>query len=236
MEEIKFSEIYDLSVLTYTGMPVHPAEKMKGTKVVLSEVKMPLNLPSRLKFAPGWPVVYSISMSTHCGTHLDSTLHSNKDGITVDKLPLRKFMGKGVVLDMRKKGPSEAITADDLRTASPQIEEGDVVIINTGWHKKWGDTEEFLNEHPGLDESAALFLVEKKAKMVGVDSICPEVGSEKSHWPHPLHRVLLIENEIPLLEVLGGDIDKVTGKRCHIVAFPVNMQTDAAPVRVIALV
>ena len=236
MDEIKFEEVYDLSVLTYTGMPVHPAEKMRGTKVTLSLITAPLHLPGRKKYAPGWPVVYNIDMSSHCGTHVDSTLHANKNGVTINELPLKKFMGKGVVLDMRRKGRSEAMTAEDLRAAEPKIQEGDVVILNTGWHKKWGDTEEYLSEHPGLDEGAAMFLVEKKVKMVGMDTICPEVGPEKSHWPHPLHRIMLIENEIPLIEVLGGDIDKVTGKRCYIMAFPVNMATDAAPARVIALV
>ena len=53
--------------------------------------------------------------------------------------------------------------------------------------------------------------------------------------PHPLHRVCLIENEIPLIENLGGDIDDVTGKRCYVMAFPVKLMADASIARVVAL-
>jgi kynurenine formamidase len=79
------------------------------------------------------------------------------------------------------------------------------------------------------------FFLEKKIKMVGMDTMCVEVCDERSHWPHPLHRICLIENEIPLIENLGGDIDQVSGKRCFIMAFPVKLMADAGIARVVAL-
>lgn len=236
MQKINFSEIYDLSVLVTSHMVRHPAIAKSGGHTILSMINSPEDSPPRPKQAVGWPVCFNIEMSSHDGTHVDAPLHANKDGKTIDELPLDTFMGTGVVLDMRNKGPSEGITPEDLKNATPAINEGDIVIVNTGWHEKWGETEEYLDEHPGLTEEAVYYLVEKKVKMVGMDTICPEVGSEESHWPHPVHRVFLIENEIPLIEVLGGDINKVTGKRCFIVAFPIKMTADAAPARVLAFV
>ena len=54
------------------------------------------------------------------------------------------------------------IKAEDLEKARPEIEEGDIVIINTGWHKKWG-TPEYNTEHAGFDgESVGPFLLKKK--------------------------------------------------------------------------
>ncbi len=41
---------------------------------------------------------------------------------------------------IRHKGPSEAITSEDIEHPSPEIQEGDIVVLNTGWHEKWGDT------------------------------------------------------------------------------------------------
>ena len=78
-------------------------------------------------------------------------------------------------------------------------------------------------------------MLEKKIKMIGMDTICVEPGSEQDHWDHPLHRVCLIENEILLIENLGGQIDEVTGKRCYIMALPIKLKADSGPARVIAL-
>jgi len=115
------------------------------------------------------------------------------------------------------------------------IEEGDIVIINTGSHKTYG-TEAYVTEHPGLDgESVGPYLVKKKVKMLGTDTVCPEPGAELSHWSHPLHRICLIENEIPLIEHLGGDIDEVSGNRCYIIALPLKLMADSGNARVIAL-
>jgi kynurenine formamidase len=144
-------------------------------------------------------------------------------------------MGPGVVLDFRHANDRAPITGEDLEKAQPRIEEGDILIINTGRHKRFG-TMEYGTLHPGLDGVAVeTFLLEKKIKMIGMDTICVEPGSEQDHWDHPLHRVCLIENEILLIENLGGEIDEVTGKRCYIMALPVRLKADSGPARVIAL-
>ncbi|MBW2341755.1 MAG: cyclase family protein [Deltaproteobacteria bacterium] len=234
MTEIKFGKVYDLSMLTYTNMVMHPANAKIGERARLTLINSPRHVPQRPNQAIEWPVIFHIEMPSHTGTHIDSPLHVKKNGKSIDELPIEKFMGEGVVLDMRHKGPSEAITPKDLENSKPEIHEGDIVIINTGWHEKWSDTAEYLEEHPGLNEDSGYYLLEKKVKMIGTDTMCPEVGSEESHWQHPLHRLCLIENEVPLLEILGGEINEVTGKRCYIVAVPIKMTTDAAPTRVLA--
>jgi kynurenine formamidase len=235
MPEIRFKKVYDLSILTYTNMVMHPASTKIGERVRLTPINKGRHLPQRPRQEIDWPVSFHIEMPSHAGTHVDSPLHVKKNGKSIDELPIEAFMGEGVVLDMRQKRPSEAITPEDIENSRPEIQEGDIVILNTGWHEKWGDTAEYLNEHPGLNEDSAYYLVEKKrVKMIGTDTICPEPSSEESHWQHPLHRVCLIENEVPLLEILGGEINEVTGKRCFIIAVPIKMTTDAAPTRVLA--
>ena len=53
----------------------------------------------------------------------------------VDKTDLViKFFGTGVVVAI-PKGKFEMITADDLAKATPAVQPGDILIINTGWHK-----------------------------------------------------------------------------------------------------
>ena len=72
-------------------------------------------------------------------------------------------MGKGVVLDFRHL-PTVAITGEDLEKAQPKIEEGDILVINTGRHTRFG-TKESGTVHPGLDGVAVEeFLLEKKIR------------------------------------------------------------------------
>jgi len=36
----------------------------------------------------------------------------------------------------------EVITPEDLENARPKIEKGDIVIIHSGWHEKYSDSDE----------------------------------------------------------------------------------------------
>ena len=40
-----------------------------------------------------------LTMYSHTGTHMDAPAHVRKDGITLDKLPADKFVGKALVID-----------------------------------------------------------------------------------------------------------------------------------------
>jgi arylformamidase len=237
--EIKFEKVYDLSILVYNDMPLHLAEEAAGmhAKVLMHGFAVHLPRMAGPKGGPefGWPIFHDLELTTHTGTHVDGTWHFNKRGKRIDEFSIDTFVGKGVVLDFRHLDGPVPIKAEDLEKARPEIEEGDIVIINTGWHKKWG-TPEYKTEHAGFDgESVGPFLLKKKVKMLGADTICVEPGSEHAHWPHTLHRICLIENEILLIENLGGDIDEITGKRCYIIALPIKLMADAGIARVIAL-
>ena len=238
MNEIKFERIYDLSVLVYSDMQLHPAEEAAGAQARVEQHDFPDDLPSMCGGGrgpePGWPIYHDLELTTHTGTHVDATWHFNKRGKRIDEYPIDAFVGKGVVLDFRHLEDCAPIKAEDLEKAEPEVNEGDILIINTGRHKQFG-TPEYSTKHPGLDgNSVEEFLLKKKIKMIGMDTICVEPGSEQSHWDHPLHRVCLIENEILLIENLGGEIDAVTGKRCYIIALPLKLKADGGPAKVIA--
>ena len=228
-----------MSILLYSGMQMHPAEDAVGARSRVLTQGFPLHLP-RMQGPkggpePGWPIFHNLELTSHTGTHIDAPWHFNKQGKRMDQLPIDLFMGKGVVLDFRRLEDCASIKAEDLERAKPEIESGDILIINTGRHKQYG-APEYATKHPGLDgDSVEPFLVKKKIKMIGMDTICVEPGAEFDHWPHALHRVCLIQNEIPLIENLGGEIDEVTGKRCWIMAFPLKLVADASIARVVAL-
>lgn len=174
------------------------------------------------------------SFHTHSGTHMDAPRHFCKTCYTIEEIPLDRLVGPGVILDMPKKELGE-ITDTDLEGATPKVSEGDIVIINTGWHKNWRNTE-YATRFPGIVKEGARWLVERSVKMVGIDWICidhpKQTDMGDGTWAS--HKIVL-GNNIPVIENLGGDIDKLTGKRVTIIALPVKVRNgDGFPIRVVA--
>jgi len=198
-----------------------------------------------------------VRLSLHVGTHIDSPAHLGYK-MTVDEIPLETLCGTGVVLDL-KRDAWGGITAEDLASASPRIERGDRVILNTHYHDYFDDPQKYMLTYPGLDKSGVDWLVEKGVSWVGSDTPSPDhtfsISKEKRvHRPDvytqevlaqidparfiPMycHRTLLRHN-IMMIEQLGGDIDKVTGQRVTLIALPIKYKrAEASQVRVIAIV
>jgi len=205
----------------------------------------------------------------HTGTHADAPVHVEEDYPYIDQIPIEKYIGKGVVVDI-PKSKWGVIMPEDLEKAQPAIEQNDIVIIHTGWHKFYTDSVKYFVYSPGLYKDAGEWLVKKKVKAVGVDQqaldhplatriaqpppahqpptpILPwvleeykkktghDVWQDFPYW-EPAHRELLTHG-IMGWENVGGDIDKVVGKRCYIMGIPTKwIKGDGSNVRMIAMV
>lgn len=205
-----------------------------------------------------------ITTVMHCSTHADSPAHVIEGTQFTDEIPLEKYYGTGVVVRIPKRKWG-VITPEDLEKARPKIEKDDIVIINTGWHKYWGDSTQYFCYSPGLYREAGEWFAAKGVKAVGVDQqaldhplataigphgpgplrpdVCAEYKKQtgrdvKQDFPEwePCHR-LLLGNGIMGWENVGGDIDKVTGKRVTIAGFPIRwVKGDGSIVRLVAIV
>ena len=197
----------------------------------------------------------------HTGTHVDGPTHHVHGGTTCDKVPLDSFYGTGVIVDFRYMKKWDVVTAKDLENAHPKIEEGDVVLMNTGWHHYWRvDDYVYYSHYPGMYTEAGEWLMNKKVKMVGgtwgatdhilahyplrryypwiYEEYLQETGKDADkEFPiyEPVHQICCT-NGIPHIENVGGDIDLVTGKRCTIAAFPFKFADAGHMVRVVAIV
>ena len=214
---------------------------------------------------PEWPLLRGgggYVGHLHAATHIDAPIYCIPEGITADKIPLENFYGTGVIIDMRHKGKWDIITADDLENAKPKIEEGDFVVVNTGWHKYFRkENYVFFNHFPGFYESAGKWFVQKRVKAVAIDGgamdsplahrpldkVAPwlyeeykeETGKDANkEFPiyEPCH-LALAKAGIPGIEVCGGQIEEVTGIRCTLACFPIRYVTgEASIVRLVAIV
>jgi kynurenine formamidase len=190
-------------------------------------------------------------------------LYTIQKGGDIMSIPLDRFFGNGIVLDI-PKGSYETITAADLEQAGARVKESDFVVINTGWHHKYSDSLEYYGEAPGLTEGAAKWLVEKKACFVGIDTPFvdhPLATNMANHRLGPFMKRLpgeykaatgkdpatehakwnialktLSGADIPVVVQAGGDIDDLSGKRATFAATPWKLERgDACQIRFVAM-
>ena len=174
-----------------------------------------------MTFAEGQINHSRVESGLHVGTHMDAPFHMVDGGAYISDIPVTHFRGKGHLIDARGK---ETVTADLLE--GHEIGEGDIVIVHTGWYKKFRDSD-YFETYPEIAEDFARKLVDLKVALLGLDTPSPDRD------PYPIHRILLPEN-ILIIENMNdvGEIPENTPFIVH--AYPAKYKADGAPVRVIA--
>src|SRR5579862_482792 len=128
-------------------------------------------------------MTHKITTIFHTSTHVNAPIHLIPQAAAVGDLPLDRFFGTGVALSI-PKGKWELIEPADLERAAPGVRAGDIVLINTGWHRRYADSKEYFGHAPGLSPRAARWLIAKKVKLVGVDTATVDHPLATSLGPH----------------------------------------------------
>ena len=124
---------------------------------------------------------------------------------------------RGVLLDVAGLHGTDAlpggygITEKDLEAATRkvglEVRAGDVALVHSGWSKNFGDAEAFLGHGtgvPGPTETAARWLADCGVRATGAETIAYEqITSEIGHALLPVHRLLLVERGIHIIEVMN---------------------------------
>ncbi len=141
-----------------------------------------------------------VVMGEHAGTHVDAPAHFVEDGETVDLVPVEKFVGRGVVVDVSwvDGEVSGEIIRRELGKLSARIGVGWFVFFYTGYSSRGG-----AEDYHVLSVDAARMLASRGVNGVGIDA--PSIDRE----PYRVHRLLLrrgvviYENLVNLDELLG---------------------------------
>lgn len=197
--------LIDLSVSLNEQTPVYPGDPK--TKIV----------PSGILEKDGYHDHY-LSIGTHVGTHIDAPSHMLQNGKTLDQFPIEHFSGRGVYIDCKNGFDMEIIKTTD-------IQGGDIVILHTGKSDIYGH-EEYFENYPQIPDDVALYLTEKKVKIVGMDMCSPD------HAPFSIHKIFLAK-DILIIENLTN-LAVLQKKQFVVYAFPLKLAIDASPVRVVA--
>lgn len=138
------------------------------------------------------------------------------------------------------------ITLADIRGAlgaqGVTLLPGDVVLIRSGWGGKFGDYAGYMGAEggvPGIGSEAARWIASQGAVAVGADSTALEVVQPgRGHAELPVHRILLVEHGIYIIETLY--LEELAAARHYefaLVLIPLNIfGATGSPVRPLALV
>ena len=159
-----------------------------------------------------------INLYSHTGTHIDVPYHVFETGKKVNDISLDKFYGKCKVFDLTNV--EEKIIKEDLEKLD--IKEGDIILFKTK-----NSFKEELN-FVYLDKTAAEYLVSKKIKTVGIDSL----GIERDQPEHETHKFFL-KAEIPIIE--GLNLKEAEEGEYILCCFPLKINIDGSPARAILI-
>jgi len=172
-----------------------------------------------------------LSMSTHHGTHLDVPFHFFDDGKTVDQIPLGRFFGPAVKIDLcpgRSLAPKTLITSVMLREHAAKFQPGAKVICRTGWDRMFGRAE-FFTDFPSFTVEAAQWIAGRRIGLLGMDMPTPSTEGKEVHGA-------LLDKGVEMVIVEGlANLDQVP-ERFTLAAFPLNIKgRDGSPIRAVAI-
>jgi kynurenine formamidase len=168
-----------------------------------------------------------VVMMSHLGTHIDAPLHYVKDGKTTAEVDLSRFCGKAVCVaahDFPREG--EYDIGPLLERNKALIEDGDILIVRTGYEKLVGTRAYF--EFPNFAENTGEALESCGIRGIGFDSPSLSLGNNRAHQE-------VLGREIAVIESLIN-LEPLVGKRFFFIALPLKFEDgDGSPVRAVAV-
>lgn len=165
---------------------------------------------------------FQFTSGMHIGTHIDAAFHMFTKGKKLSDYPTNRFFGKGHLIDARKKN------IDEKLLEGLEISKGDIVLVMTGFYKKFKKAE-YFKKYPEISEKFASKLIKLEIGILGIDTPSPD------HSPFKIHK-LLLKNDILIIENLTNLEKLLKHPNFTITALPIKLETDAAAVRVIATI
>jgi arylformamidase len=203
----------DISLPIYEGMVGGPNDPRVTVRLVRDPAK-------------GDPVTMSqLTMISHTGTHIDSPRHFFVDGTTIDALPLETFIGPARVIEIKD---TDSIKPAELEPYD--IQSGERILFKTKNSSWVYDSDKFVTPYVYISNEAALFLVEKKVQLVGIDYIT--VGGYATREDNRVVHKLFLNGGVSILEEVN--LKGVKPGRYELIAVPLRFRKlDAAPCRAI---
>ncbi len=178
---VSFSRIVDLTHPIAPGIPVWPGDpEVRLERIAGIE-------------SDGW-LLNALTIGEHSGTHIGTSAHFRGDGISVDRLPPASLVRAAVAIDARgwmlegNEFRLDTSHIEEWEAGNGMIPEGAVVLLNTGWSRKWPDPIRYMGtphapsateSSPGFGLESAIFLAEQRGvAALGIDTHGIDAGTD----------------------------------------------------------
>jgi len=179
----------------------------------------------------GWNAK-TLHLYSHSGTHMDAPVHFEVNEQTIDTISVNRFIGKAWLVDLSFVKPKHEITVEDLGLVAAKFEEGDSLLIRTGWSIFFG-TQKYRDELPRISKELAIWCGKKKVNMLGVEP--PSVADVNNIKAVTEIHQILMKNNVIIIEGLVN-LEKIKTDNITLIALPLKInEGDGAPARVIAI-
>ena len=206
------SHIFDVTVPIREGMTVWPGDA-------------PVEFAVSSRISSGAAAnISKVTLSSHCGTHVDAPWHFEDDGKRLDEIPAERWIGPAIVVDI--PSGTERITAATLDGLA--IPSGTTrLIFKTRWARRAHDAP-FDEGYVAVTADGARWLLDHGIDLVGIDS--PSIECFDDH-AHVCHHTLLGAG-MPIVE--GLDLSKIEPGPYLLICLPLHLAgSDGAPARVL---
>jgi len=171
--------------------------------------------------------IQRIEMVGNTGTYLDSPFHRYADGADLAELELERLAHLDALVVRPKLADGMAIVLDDLTELDVT---GKAVLLHSGWDRHWR-TDAYFENHPFLTETAARWIADQGAALVGIDS--HNIDDTRGR-ARPSHSILLGRG-IPICEHMTG-LDQLPDRGARFYAVPPKVVAFGTfPVRAFAM-
>ena len=207
-------KILDISVPITPAMPVYNGDPA-------------VNLERTSDMSRGDPyTVTKIGMSVHTGTHVDAPSHFIRGGKTVEQLDLDALVGPVRVIDLSLV--DRTINAHDLQAAGAR-EATERILLKTGNSALWRNSV-FVKEYVGLGPDGAQWLVDRGARLVGIDYMSVEAFGSTDFATHHI----LLNAGVIILE--GLNLESIMPGIYELVCLPLRIgDAEGAPARAVLI-
>ncbi|HEV2785744.1 MAG TPA: cyclase family protein, partial [Solirubrobacteraceae bacterium] len=256
------ARVFDLGRAMFPGMPQSPNHPAYTHA-------LPRRHGDAVRAGGGSAANDLIVTGTHVGTHIDALAHVSQDGLLhggIDAAEAQsggKFLDlgvhtvepwlcRGVLLDIQAAlggtvcGDDHEVTPDELDAAverqGVEPRPGDVVLIRTGWGRRFDDGAPFVGREtgtPGVGEAGALWLARRRVRAAGAETIAFErIAPGAGHSVLLAHRVLLVDHGIHIVETM--DLEELAQAQAYEFLFVLTplklVGATGSPVRPLAVV
>jgi kynurenine formamidase len=179
----------------------------------------------------GWNAT-TLSLYSHCGTHMDAPRHFVADASTIDRQDLSICCGQALVIDLTPVLPRELLTIERLGRWTDRIRCGDRLLLRTDWYHRHG-SDSYRNELPRVSRELAEWLVERGVALIGVEP--PSVADVNDLEELAAVHQTLFRGGVVIVEGLAH-LDSITSDFVELFALPLKIVGgDGSPVRAIAI-